>query len=101
MAENDLGRCDGDGTRFTTGDIVTVKPLTKKMKDRVNSHGFVMRVYKYDGHVIMIDNILYDIHLESLDKTFRVGETKTTWSGWVMVGRDCELAKVLPPPADK
>lgn len=74
---------------FKPGDIVQIKPITKKMKDRVNLHGRKMVVTQVKD--IMIDGVPYDTLLISLDKSFKIANEWQLWSGWVKVGRDCEL----------
>lgn len=84
---------------LVTGSVVEVKPLTKKMKDRVNSYGSQMRIV--GAHEATIDGVQYDCYIESVSKSFRVGENLISWGGWVKVGRDCEFTQVLSASADK
>lgn len=77
------------------GTVVEIIPISKRMKDRINSHGRQMIVMAVDS--ITIDGLEYDLLLESLRDTFSMGNgvPKTRWSGWVSLKRDCTLREVV------
>ena len=74
---------------FCTGDIVVLHPKTKHGKDRIAQHGSRWKV------VTAVGSRPNSIRLESLENTFKLGDTKTKDSRWVdlPVDKDFEIIK--------
>jgi len=70
---------------------VILKGLNKRGKERVASFGIMgtFALLSEDPPANRAGCIL----VESLDKRFRLGTTKTTWSGWLKVGEEVDILK--------
>ena len=57
---------------------ITIKPISKRARERVRQHGRVMRLLRVD-----IFQGKKSVLVESLSKSWSLKPgTKTTWSGW-------------------
>jgi len=72
------------------GDIIKIKALTKKMKDRINSYGANWVITQITNCTIQGED--YDTLLKSVDKAFKIGPNQYEEYGmWVKIDRDCEV----------
>ena len=53
--------------------MVRILPFSARAKNRVREHGVVMR---------LMQEKMDAFRVESLDKTFRLGESMVPWGGW-------------------
>jgi len=71
---------------------VILKGLNKRGKDRVNNFGpeFVVRQEEKPSHWGKRTALF-----ESVTKNFRVGVNLTTWLGWLDIGTEVEIVKIV------
>lgn len=76
---------------FRVGDIVALRGIDKRGKERVANFGPEFRIRSFEIPGVQDNRILF----ESTTDCFRVGEHLTTWSGWLEPNREVEVTEVL------
>jgi len=59
---------------MTATPIITVKPKSKRMKERVTQHGSSFVLLRTESHRVLV---------ESLEKTWRHQGKAHNWHGWI------------------
>lgn len=70
--------------KIKIGDIVCLRPLSNKMKTRIQVHGEQMEVVALEK---IVCGKRRDLLVRSLKPTFQ----NTPWMGWIVLGEDCNI----------